>query len=495
MAKASKSRAAKAHYSSPLQLSLLEFDTGFGFQLSATNRWVMLAKQIPWDEICAVYSRRLNNRVLGAPGLNPRVVIGAVLIKHICNLSDRETIQQIRENVYMQYFVGLPGFTKEPLFDPSVLVDVRKRLGKDQINEINTRIMKINRRLDSNKSVETKDDEPDVEEGKRNKGKIIMDATACPQDISYPTDLHLLNDARKKSEDLIDCLFARKQQTGNPSTKPRTYRKKARKEFLHTAQKKHKTKAELRRAIRKQLGYVRRNINHIHRELEVQGLVFRRRNYKYWLVIQTLYEQQLQMFKTRTHSIPHRIVSIHQPHVRPIVRGKSNAYVEFGAKIQVSLMNGIAFLDELSWEAFNEGTRLQKAVEDYRSRFGYYPQEVLADRIYCNRENRTWLAQQGIRLKAKPLGRPPRAVQNHVRPGERNPIEGLFGQAKNAYGLGRIKARLDLTSESWIATTILVLNLINIIGRASLCLLESMKNWLIKQFYIQVRTKIAYAYA
>jgi len=72
------------------------------------------------------------------------------------------------------------------------------------------------------------------------------------------------------------------------------------------------------------------------------------------MVIHRLYEQQKQMFDTRTHSIEHRIVSIHQPHVRPIVRGKSQAKVEFGAKIHVSLVNGISFRDELSWEAFNE---------------------------------------------------------------------------------------------------------------------------------------------
>lgn len=494
MAKALKNRAAKIRYTSPLQLSLDEFDSGFGFKLTGSNRWVILAKRIPWDEICSVYNRCLNNKLLGADGINPRVAIGALLIKHMCNLSDRETIQQIQENMYMQYFLGLTGYTAEPLFDPSLFVDIRKRLGMEQINEINERIMKINRRVDKAEQGE-KEDESGGNSGEGNNGKIIMDATACPQDIAYPTDLHLLNDAREKTENLIDFICEAKRQKHIPSRRPRTYRKKARKDFLHTAQKKHKTKTELRRAIRKQLGYVRRNIRYIHNELDKQGVLFGRRDYKYWLVIQTLYEQQLHMFKTRTHSIAHRIVSIHQPHVRPIVRGKSNAYVEFGSKIQVSLMNGVAFLDELSWEAFNEGTRLKKAVLDYKARFGCYPKEVLADKIYCNRENRIWLAEHGIRLKAKPLGRPSKAVQNHVRPGERNPIEGLFGQAKNAYGLGRIKARLDITSESWIATTILVLNLINLIGRASLCLLIFVVNW-IRSLVNQHNTPYpAYAYA
>ena len=177
------------------------------------------------------------------------------------------------------------------------------------------------------------------------------------------------------------------------------------------------------------------------------------------------------MYREKIHSVEHRIVSIHQPHVRPIVRGKTNANVEFGAKIQMSIMNGITFLEDLSWEAFNEGTRLISTVENYKRRFGYYPQKVFADKIYCNRDNRAKLKERKIILVAKPLGRPSLAVDNHIRPGERNPIEGKFGQAKTAYGMNRIKARLSDTSESWIASIVLVLNLIKVIGRAPLSLL------------------------
>jgi len=164
-------------------------------------------------------------------------------------------------------------------------------------------------------------------------------------------------------------------------------------------------------------------------------------------------------------------VSIHQPHVRPIVRGKAKAKVEFGAKIHVSLVDGYAFLDELSWDAFNEGSHLMGYVEQYRQRFGYYPQEVLADQIYCSRDNRRQLKEKGIGLLAKPLGRPSAVKKQHVRPGERNPIEGKFGQGKTAYGLDNIKARLKDTSESWIACIFLVLNLVKLAGMASLCLL------------------------
>jgi IS5 family transposase len=192
---------------------------------------------------------------------------------------------------------------------------------------------------------------------------------------------------------------------------------------------------------------------------------------KYIQTLQTVYEQQEAMHRTQTHTIENRIVNIHQPYVRPIKRGKEGKKTEFGSKLQVSLVNGFTFLDKLSWNNFNEGGDLQESVKKFKQRFGHYPKEVLADKIYCNRANRLWLKERGIELKAKPLGRPAKvALSNQVSPGERNPIEGKFGQAKVGYGLDNIKAKLQETSESWIATIVLVLNLVNLTRLAAYCL-------------------------
>jgi hypothetical protein len=288
--------------------------------------------------------------------------------------------------------------------------------------------------------------------------------------------LDLLNDAREKSEELIDELYCSTRH----KSKPRTYREIARTKYLKTAQKKHKTKKGIRNAIKVQLQYLKRNIGNIHKLLKEYGkFPLNRYQYKYFLIIQTFYDQQAKMYAQKTHSIEHRIVSIHQPHVRPIVRGKTTAKVEFGAKIQVSLMGGFAFVEDFSWEAFNEGTRLMDAVERHKRRFGYYPKEVLADKIYCTRENRRKLKLLGIALRAKPLGRP-KAVEAHVSPGERNPIEGKFGQAKAAYGMNRIKARLRETSESWIASIVLVLNLVKLAGQVPYYLIYNLFAYLLR---------------
>lgn len=465
-----KKRAPAPSYISPNQLVLEGFESPFERSLNPTNRWVVLAHLIPWDEICNLYLKQVPQKDTGRPALNPRIVIGSLIIKHLCNLDDRETVSQISENIYMQYFLGYSGFVNEEPFDASLFVEFRKRLGMESLNAINERIVQLKAKVEQksedagkHSSLESeKDGDPPTSLNKENKGCVIFDATACPQDIAYPTDLDLLNSAREKSEELIDMLY----DSSLHVKKPRTYREIGRKLYLRTAQKKNKTRKAIYKAVGSQLRLLKRNIKSVHLLLDsYNSFPLKHKEQKYLFVIQTLYDQQEQMFKTRTHSVEDRIVSIHQPHIRPIVRGKALAKTEFGAKIHASIVEGITFLDELSWDAFNEGNHMMEYIEKYRKRHGFYPLEVLADQIYCTRANRAALKEKAIRLKAKPLGRPS-AVQEHVRPGERNPIEGKFGQAKTGYGLNRIKARLKGTSESWIASIFLVLNLVKLAGLA-----------------------------
>lgn len=279
----------------------------------------------------------------------------------------------------------------------------------------NERIVRLNHQITEkqkgdNELEETKsaidagsDDKAEKEQIITHHGDLLMDATACPQDIAYPTDLNLLNDVREKSEELIDILFCGSIH----GDKPRTYRQNARKQNHQVARKKRKIKKKVRKSIRKQLNYLKRNIQSIHHLLDhYTNIPLGSKQYKYLLVTQALYQQQELMYTNRTHNVDHRIVCIHQPHVRPIVRGKTNANVEFGAKAQVSLMDGFTFLDDLSWEAFTEGTKSMQSVKKYYQRMGYYPKRVWADNIYCTRENRRMLKKLGIELRARPFGRP-----------------------------------------------------------------------------------------
>lgn len=485
MPRASKIRASKLPYQSVSQLTLEGFETPFSQQLHPQNRWIILAHRIPWDDIVSVYDKLMRNDKTGAGHINGRVIIGSLVIKHMCNLSDEETLLQIQENMYMQYFIGYSGFSTVAPFDSSLFVEIRKRLGLEQINAINEKIVQLSNKTTNdltpphpNDDEEPVQDETTQSDCKEHEGRLLLDATACPQDIAYPTDLNILNDSREKSEQIIDTLYDKNLHGG---AKPRTYRENARTCFLKTAQKKVKSKNEIRIALGKQLRFLKRNIKSIFHLLDAYDHIpLDTRSYKYLLVIQETYRQQQEMRQKKTHSIENRIVNIHQPHVRPIVRGKAKAKVEFGSKIQLSLVKGYAFLDHLKWEAFNEGTMLMDSVEQYKRRNGFWPKEVLADKIYCNRENRRRLKELGIHLIAKPLGRPSAVKIEHLRPGERNPIEGKFGQAKTAYGLDRIKARLNQTSESWIASIILVLNLVKLAGQVPFALLQRIVEHLIE---------------
>lgn len=140
MKETTKRRAPRSEYSSPNQLSFPGFETPFYNQLDPNNRWVVLSSRIPWDDLVGLFNKRNPPKQTGRPALNPRVLIGAVIIKHILNLDDRETVAQITENMYLQYFLGYSSYIKEAPFDASLFVDIRKRLGQELIEEMNERI-------------------------------------------------------------------------------------------------------------------------------------------------------------------------------------------------------------------------------------------------------------------------------------------------------------------------------------------------------------------
>jgi IS5 family transposase len=489
-----KNRAAMIRTTSSKQLTIAEFDWPFETTaLDKNNRWVKLSECIPWDELAESYYQGLPAD-RGRPLKDARLVIGGVIVKHKLCLSDVETVLQIQENPYLQYFVGLPGYQATAPFAPSLLVEIRKRMGEAVFEGFHRAIIEAH---EGKKQVKPKPpaptdaaqrSEPDVgpseekpsdspeatsEPEAKHQGQLILDATVVEQAIRFPTDLSLLNEAREFSEQIIDTLCANLKV----DNKPRTYRRKARAAYLAIAKQKRPGRKTLRRGIKQQLQHLRRNLGHIEQllapipegqPLPLPGWLLHR----YW-VIQHLYQQQWAMYRTQTHRCDHRIVSISQPYVRPMVRGKLDKPVEFGAKLSVSLTGaGLAHVDHLRWEAFHEGLDLATQVEAYRERYGHYPERVIADPIYGTRANRDYLKQRGIHFAGKPLGRPKQVTdanreqlkqakaqrrQDYL---QRIPIEGKFGQGKNGYRLNYIRAKRANTSFAWINTIFLVMNLL-----------------------------------
>ena len=471
-------------YRSDKQLTLEEFDWPFQTALDKGNRWVKLSECIPWDALAEGYYQGLSDRQ-GRPTKDARLVIGAVIIKHKLCLSDRETVLQIQENPYLQYFVGLSGYQMEAPFAPSLFVEIRKRMGQSVFDVFQGAIIDAVEGAKPKREARTKTDDEDGgppaagsgstagEGSPEREGKLILDATVTSQAIRYPTDLSLLNEAREFSERIIDKLYPKTDW----KKKPRTYRVNARKDYLKIAKQKRSSGKVRRRGIKQQLQYLRRNLGHIERLLgywpEGSPIPLPRwLLYRYW-VIQHVYEQQGEMYQTRTRRCDDRIVSISQPYVRPIIRGKLDKPVEFGAKLSVSLNGeGLACIDHLRWDAFHEGGDLRSQVEAYRERYGTLPETVLGDPIYGTRDNRRYLKGLGIHFAGKPLGRPKKVTeenrevlkQEQAKRREeylqRIPIEGKFGQGKNGYRLNYIRAKRADTSVAWINSIFLVMNLL-----------------------------------
>lgn len=373
------------------QLQLFEdFFLPFGGKLNKDNRWVQLAAMIPWWRAEEKYAKAFRKSMRGQKPVSVRIALGALYIQQRQQLDDRETVQQITENPYYQYFIGLPGYQDKQPFHPSLMTHFRKRLGADIIHQVNEWMLEEEAERQKRQDKNDPQDPPNGGHGSHDgtsakqdgtsektpshKGTLMLDATCAPADISYPTDLKLLNEAREKLEAIIDVLH---EPFAGKDKKPRTYRQTARKRYLEIAKKRRAGAKAVRKAIGKQLRYVSRNLRIISMLAEKTSLTqLSSWQYRQLLVISELYRQQQEMYDKRSHSVEDRIVSLSQPHVRPIVRGKVNTPVEFGAKMAISLVDGYARMEKLSWDNFNESMTLKTAVDAYVQRNGYYPEAI-----------------------------------------------------------------------------------------------------------------------
>ena len=441
------------------QISLADFKQPVGMNLKESNRWVKKAQTIPWPEIEKRYAALFTNRK-GNVAKPLRLALGACIIQAEYGYSDEETALQIQENPYLQYFCGYPGYDDEKLpFDPSLMVYFRKRLTPEILGEINEMIVRDAKERQVKETEAKEDNDSDNGPGTGgNSGTMIVDATCAPSNIRYPQDVSLLNEARENAEQLLDVLH-------DPADgkKPRTYRQCARKDYLkYTRCRKHTSKMT-RKAIGKQLGYLRRDLAAIDSKPSL-GKSLTTRQTERLDTIRTIYEQQKYMYDNRTHSVPDRIVSVSQPFVRPIVRGKAGKPVEFGAKLDISVVDGWTRLEHCSFDAYNESGNLQEMAERFREREGHYPSRILADKIYRNRENLSYCKEHGIRLSGPALGRPKKTetrdkTQDYRDECERVEVERKFSLAKRKCGMGLVTAKLRETAAHVIAMSILVLNL------------------------------------
>jgi len=352
------------------QLEFPDFYLPFSGHLAPENRWIALAQLVPWELAEEVYHADLCED-FGAPIVPSRTALGALLIKERLGLTDRETVEAIQENPYLQFFIGFEEFTQDRPFDASLMVDFRKRFGEEGIQRMSeavalavlqeamlqetspqeTVLQKVEEESTDNEPPTTGNTEvietqttSESSEEKANHGQLIADATCAPADIRYPTDVSLLNEAREKTDEIIDELHS---PLVGKAPRPRTYRVKARRRFIAFTKKKKPGRRAIRKAKKQQLGFLYRNLQQIDRLLENPKALpltrISRRMYKNLLVSHEVYRQQLEMLKSNSNRVDDRIVSISQPHVRPIKRGKAGRPTEFGAKLSLSVIDGFSF--------------------------------------------------------------------------------------------------------------------------------------------------------
>lgn len=499
------------------QLSLDAFRSSLS-ELNKSNRWVKLGDSLPWHDIECLYNSKLNNGKRGAGNKPARMIIGALLIKHKMNLSDEETILAIQENPYMQYFVGLSEFTDKPIFDSSLFVTIRKRLGTTDFNDMSVSLLTMQLEKAERQAAEKRQQDKNTAAGSRglsndsgldtdqsqdvtHKGSLKIDATCCDAEVRYPTDIDLLYDGCKVINRYIDKLC---KTFSLPH--PPTHGKEARKAYLEVIKRKKKSKKLIRYGKSLLLTYLVRDM-HAFVNLIATGdtslfYSLKRHEQRTVGVIIQMFYQQKEMFKSNTKTCMDRIISIFQSHIRPIVRGKSKSPTEFGAKIGVSVVEGYTFVDHHSWNAYNEAADLRAQVELYKSRFNFYPEKVFADKIYLNRTNRALLKELGIQAMGKPLGRPPKEQRNsetQVKDREavskRNEIEATFGTGKRVYRANNIRAKLPDTANSWTGMCYFVKNVMKLLKELlyALFLVHEINGVFEKyQRYLQGKSKLAY---
>ena len=439
------------------QITFQDFNQSCGMELSRENEWCKLGDQIDWLAAEKIYSKNFPGRA-GRPAFSVRMALGALIIQKRMGYSDRVLVKQISENPYYQYFIGLHKFTSKCPFTAPALVSFRKRLNAETLikfNEICLKNMKA--------TPEHQKEKIEKSEAGENVGTMILDATASPSNIRFPQDFSLLNEARVKTDSMIDIMHKQFKE----KLRPRTYREVLHNAYLNVAKSKRRTAKSVRSLIYKLLCAVKRNLKFVDAYL-AKGGVLRQKDLTNLETIRKLYAQQKEMFDKHTHRVNDRIVSISQPYIRPIVRGKAKAPVEFGAKYDVSIdEKGHARLEKLTFDPYNECHTLKIAIEHYKQRTDHYPKRVLVDKIYNTAENREYCRERGIRLSGKGPGRPPKPTPEERKIErkdniDRNEVERFFSREKRTCGAALIVSKLEVTTFTSIALSVLVANLFGI---------------------------------
>ena len=409
---------------------------------------------IPWQELVRIVSKKIRVKRKGPQALfDMKGKLALMFLKSYCNCSDQDLIIRLNSDWKLQLFCGVLLRPKEGIINFKIISTIRCELatgiGEEGLQQIQDAFAK------SWKPYMT---HPHI---------AHMDATAYESNVRYPTDVKLLWEC---------CEWMHKKITWWYETlkkpQPRIKFKEQKLKYL-TYQKSRKKTYKMERKRKRSLLYLLNKYLHLHEELlKSQGSTIQELDPSYrkrFLAVSEVYLQQEHMFE-REEKVKNRLVSIHKPYLHPIVRGKENKPVEFGAKVHMVQIDGINFIEYISFEAFNESTRLPSSVYLIRKYTGKCT-HIGADAIYATNKNRTYCSKENIHTSFIRKGRAgsiedQRSQMQKILAKDRSTrMEGSFGTEKNHYGLKRIMARTAPTEKIWIFFGVHTANLCRLINK------------------------------
>jgi hypothetical protein len=401
---------------------------------------------VPWDEL--IKSLKLKDNCKGRFAyFSPQGKLALMFLKAYTGLSDRKLYEQLNGNIQWQLFCGI-FVGPEKLADFKIISRIRTELARN----LNIRDIQ---------NILAKSWKPYLEQT----NIVLEDATCYESYMRYPTNVKLLWES-------VDWMYGQMKITCkrlNIPTPRTKYLEQKEKYFTYIRMRRKPWKQTVKRT--RSLLYL---LDKLIKELDKIEDQHRSLNFpeKYWKkrrVIRKVLSQQQEIFKTGK-SVPDRIVSISKSYIRPIVRGKEVKKVEFGAKVNMIQVDGINFIEHLSFKAFNEGTRLIDSIWYSRFLFGKIT-HISADDIYATNANRKWCTQHKITTNFKRKGRAGKyedqriVIASELRKERATRMEGSFGTEKQHYSLDRIKARIEKNEILWIFFGVHTANAVRIAKR------------------------------
>lgn len=421
-----------------ISLSSIGEDYEIGaFSLSAyvssfwESEWGQIYRSIPWTDLAKCFDLEAHSRGRKAY-FSPEGKLALLFLKHYLSCSDERLIGHLNGHLHYQLFCGVLIDPSDPLKHRQLISTIRgelaHRLSIDQAQLLLAQHWK-----------------PYL----NGQETLLVDATCYESEVRYPTDVKLLFESVDwlywKLKQYSKCLGLRMART--------KYKKWAARYAIYSRQRKPRVKRQ-KRLKRGLLGLLHKLLDLIQSIEHHSPDLIELKDLARIETIERVYEQQHEWFfygiKPKA-----RIVSLAKNYLRPIVRGKENKPVEFGAKVNKIQIDGINFIEHLNFEAFHEGIRLQRSIFMARKLVGKI-NRVGADRIYATNDNRSYCRQHNIFTDFIPKGRrgkneAQKKLLRKVLTKERaSRLEGSFGNEKNAYHLRRVKARTKENEILWI---------------------------------------------